>query len=219
MRRHIPLLALIAMTAFGQGSSGLVVVSVQDPSGAAISGAGITLTEQATSASVTQTSGDDGSTRFVAVKPSLYTITAARDGFKKTTRQSVTVNVAESVTLTLTLELGSVNETIEVAGAAPLLQTERGELGQVIGRQQIVDLPLNGRNAISLAGLTSGVIPGPAFSDNPLNLANLSVNGGRGGATEILQDGAPATVPENSPGTFATATLRSTLTPPRPADG
>jgi hypothetical protein len=186
-----------------------VVVTVEDPSGAAVAGAAVTLTDEATSAAATQAAGADGRARFVSVKPSVYTVSASQQGFKRISRQHITVNVAESVTLDLKLELGAVSETVEVAGSAPLLQTERGELGQVIGRQQIVDLPLNGRNAISLAGLTTGVIPGPAFSDNPLNLANVSVNGGRGGATEILQDGAPSTVPENSPGTLATATLPS----------
>ncbi len=192
-----------------QTSAGLVVVTVQDPSGAAVSSATVTIADEATSVAATQTAGADGLARFGSVKPSVYTVAASHQGFKKTARQHVTVNVAESVTLTLTLELGSVTETVEVTGAAPLLQTERGELGQVIGGQQIIDLPLNGRNPLSLAGLTSGVIPGPAFSDGPLNLANISINGGRGGATEILQDGAPSTVPENSPGTFATATLPS----------
>jgi len=194
---------------FAQTSTGLVVVSVQDPSGAAVAGASVTITEEATSVVITQRAGSDGLVRFVSVKPSVYTVAATQEGFKKTARQHVTVNVAESVTLALTLELGSVSETVEVVGTPPLVQTERGELGQVIGRQQIVDLPLNGRNAIGLAGLTAGVIPGPTFSDNPLNLSNVSINGGRGGATEILQDGAPATVPENSPGTLATVTLPS----------
>lgn len=205
----LPGFLLSAGAALAQTSAGLVLVTVQDPSGAAISGATVILTDEATAGATTQVAGADGLARFVSVKPSVYSVAATQPGFKRTARQHVTVNVAESVTLNLTLELGSVNETVEVTGAPPVLQTERGELGQVIGRQQIIDLPLNGRNAISLAGLTSGVIPGPAFSDGPLNLANISVNGGRGGATEILQDGAPATVPENSPGTFATATLPS----------
>src|SRR5262245_26897670 len=181
----------VASLVIAQTSAGLVVVTVQDPSGAAIAGAMVDITDEATAGVTTQNAGADGLARFVAVKPSVYTITASREGFKKASRQHITVNVAESVSLTFTLELGSINETIEVTGAGPVLQTERGELGQVIGRQQIVDLPLNGRNAISLAALTSGVIPGPQFSDNPLNLANISVSGGRGGATEILQDGAP----------------------------
>jgi hypothetical protein len=143
------------------------------------------------------------------VKPSAYTVEVTREGFKKIAREHVEVNVAESVSLALTLELGSVSETVEVSGAAPLLQTERGELGQVVDRQQLLDLPLNGRDAISLAGLTSGVVPGPQFSDGPLNLANFSIDGSRGGATEILVDGAPDTAPENSPGGYVAATLPS----------
>lgn len=208
--RRLVLLALICQGAvFAQTSSGLVVVSVQDPSAAAIASATVKITEEATGVATVQTTDPGGLVRFVSVKPSRYTVSAEASGFKRAVKSGLVVNVAESVSLTLTMELGSVSETVEVAGAAPLLQTERGELGQVIGNRQIIDLPLNGRNPIGLAGLTAGVVPGPAFSDNPLQLANLSVNGSRGGATEILQDGAPVTVPENSPGTFATATLPS----------
>ena len=206
------LIALLCACCFGlqaQTSAGLVVVTVQDSSGAAIPGASVSLQDQATSANSQQLTDNAGLARFVSVKPSVYRVAVTRDGFKRITRDDVTVNVAESVSLNLALELGSVTETVEVTGAAPVLQTERGELGQVIDRQQLLDLPLNGRNAIGLAGLTTGVVPGPQFSDGPLNLANISVNGSRGGATEILQDGAPSTVPENSPGTFATATLPS----------
>ena len=205
----IAFLCACCFTLQAQTSAGLVVVTVQDSSGAAIPGASVSLQDQATSANSQQLTDNAGLARFVSVKPSVYRVAVTHDGFKKITRDDVTVNVAESVSLNLSLELGSVTETVEVTGAAPVLQTERGELGQVIDRQQLLDLPLNGRNAIGLAGLTTGVVPGPQFSDGPLNLANISVNGSRGGATEILQDGAPSTVPENSPGTFATATLPS----------
>jgi len=192
-----------------QTAAGLVVILVQDPSSAAISAATVRLTEQETGIVTSQTTTDQGLARFVSVKPSRYSVSAEASGFKRIVRSGITVNVAESVSMTLTLELGAVTETVEVSSQAPLLQTENGGLGQLIGNRQIVELPLNGRNPIGLAGLTAGVVPGPAFSDNPLQLANLSVNGSRGGATEILQDGAPVTVPENSPGTFATATLPS----------
>ena len=205
----IAFLCACCFTLQAQTSAGLVVVTVQDSSGAAIPGASVSLQDQATSANSQQLTDNAGLARFVSVKPSVYRVAVTHDGFKKITRDDVTVNVAESVSLNLALELGSVTETVQVTGAAPVLQTERGELGQVIDRQQLLDLPLNGRNAIGLAGLTTGVVPGPQFSDGPLTLANISVNGSRGGATEILQDGAPSTVPENSPGTFATATLPS----------
>jgi hypothetical protein len=207
--------AMVALASFaatmlwGQTSAGQVVVTAQDGSGAAIVDAEVVLRDESTGATQTQSTGSDGFARFVSVRPSSYTVEISREGFKRNSRQNVVVNVAQSVSLDLVLELGSVSETVEVVGAAPLLQTERGELGQVIGTKQVVDLPLNGRNPIALAGLTAGVVPGPSFNDSPLQLANLNVNGSRGGATEILQDGAPSTVPENSPGTYATATLPS----------
>jgi hypothetical protein len=202
-------LGVTPMLVWSQTSAGQVVVTVQDTSGGALVGAQVELRDENTGATQSQATGPDGFARFVSVRPSTYTIDISSEGFKRTTRQGVVVNVAQSVSLTLSLELGSVSESVEVVGGAPLLQTERGELGQVIGTKQVVELPLNGRNPIALAGLTAGVVPGPSFSDNPLQLANLNINGSRGGATEILQDGAPSTVPENSPGTYATATLPS----------
>ena len=68
---------------------------------------------------------------------------------------------------------------------------------------------MNGRNPFALAALAPGVAPGQNLGNNPLLLANLGINGGRGGATEILIDGSSATVPENSPGSYATAVMPS----------
>jgi hypothetical protein len=202
-------IVLLEIPCYPQASTGLVVVNLQDPTGAVIPAAKVTITGEATGVATDQETSAQGLARFVSVKPGVYTVSAAVSGFKKYTRPGVVVNVGDSVALTIVLEVGATTESVEVTGAASLLQTERGELGQVIGRRQIVDLPLNGRNPIALAALAPGVTPGQNFSDGPLNLANLNINGSRGGATEILQDGAPSTVPENSPGTYATATLPS----------
>ncbi|MDX1980549.1 MAG: TonB-dependent receptor [Bryobacteraceae bacterium] len=208
IRTLLPIPLFVAVLA-AQTSTGSVVVNVKDQSAAAVAGVSVSLREDATGLLAEQKTSDFGLARFVSVKPGAYTITVSADGFKRATRSNIVVNVGESVALDFALEVGAVTETVEVVGAAPLLQTERGELGQVIGGRQILELPLNGRNPIALATLSAGVTPGQNFGDGPLNLANLNINGGRGGATEILQDGAPSTVPENSPGTYATATLPS----------
>ena len=196
-------------TLWGQGSTGTMVVNVVDPAGLAIPGAGVTLTDEATQIQTSRESSEQGIARFTSVKPSTYTVNVSSQGFRQNLQSGVIVHVAESVTLTAQLQIGEVTETIAVTGAVPLLQTEGGELGQVVEERKIRDLPLNGRNPFALAALTPGVSPGQNFGNNPLLLSNLGINGGRGGATEILVDGSPVTVPENSPGTYATAIMPS----------
>ncbi|MDE0263394.1 MAG: TonB-dependent receptor [Bryobacterales bacterium] len=203
-------LAGLGVTAlWGQASTGTVVVNVVDPAGLAIPGARVTLTDEATEIQTSRESIEQGSARFTSVKPSTYTVNVSAQGFRQHVQAGVIVHVAESVSLTTQLQIGEVTETIEVTGAVPLLQTEGGEMGQVVEERKIRELPLNGRNPFALAALTPGVAPGQNFGSNPLLLSNLGINGGRGGATEILVDGSPVTVPENSPGTYATAIMPS----------
>jgi hypothetical protein len=91
--------------------------------------------------------------------------------------------------LDFTLKIGSMTETVQVTGAAPLVESTTASMGQVLTAQSIVDLPLNQRNAYSLIFLAPGVQGNVSFT---YNSDNFSINGGRPGSTDILVDGIPS---------------------------
>src|SRR5438874_11314657 len=97
-------------------------------------------------------------------------------GFKRVDRSGVVLQVKQTARIDLILEVGSVTETIEITGAAPLLESSNSALGQVIENRSITNLPLNARNPYALVFLAPGVIGNVAAQ---FNQANISINGGR----------------------------------------
>ena len=109
-------------------------------------------------------------------------------GFKKQTREGIVLRVQDRLRIDFELEPGDVTESVVVTGEAPLVQSETSSLGEVVDARQIVGLPLNGRNYIDLATLTSGVIRTAEGSNGNVN-ATFVVNGTRGGQNNYLLDG------------------------------
>src|SRR4029453_12300417 len=90
---------------------------------------------------------------FPAMQPGTYTIKAELQGFK-TVQNTVELHVEQTLRMDFTLEIGTLSETAEVTGVAPLITTENATVGTVIENRRIVELPLNGRNFLSLVALT-----------------------------------------------------------------
>jgi hypothetical protein len=147
------LLALCAMPLFAQ-TFGEITGHISDPSGAAVAGAQISLTNIATNALRTAVSTDAGVYTFPAVAPGLYSVKVEQEGFK-TASSNVQVQVQQTVRLDFTLELGQLTETVEVTVSAQMLQSENMALGTVIENKGITELPLNGRNYLSLVALAA----------------------------------------------------------------
>ena len=157
MRRFLLLfamfVALSAIPLFAQ-TFGEITGHISDPSGAAMPGAKISLTNIATNAQRAAESTASGDYTFPAVAPGLYKVKVEQAGFK-TGRSDVQVQVQQTVRLDFTLELGQVSDTIEVLASAQMLQSENGTLGTVIENKGITELPLNGRNYLSLVALSA----------------------------------------------------------------
>ena len=100
-----------------------------------------------------------------AIPPGVYTLKATLTGFRTLERKHIEVQVGSANRIAVTLEVGQLAEIVEVAGGAPLLQTENSAIGTVIENRAIVELPLNGRNYLQLASLIPGATTnGPSSS-------------------------------------------------------
>jgi hypothetical protein len=189
---HCPL-ALRAQT-----DTGTITGEVRDGSSALIARVRITIVNTRTNTGAFTTLTDtSGRYTAPALKPSDYVITAEAAGFKKEVRSGVVLEVNQVAVINFTLELGQVNQVIEVNGAAPQMQTESAELGDVVEHRRVVELPLNGRFFVDLVPLTVGVSP-PSTVANPNNdtflgaragQPGVEVNGQRPGSNNYTVDG------------------------------
>src|SRR5882757_1142176 len=182
-----------------QTTYGSIAGTVSDPSGAAITDAQVTLANLATSEKRVAQSGADGLYDFVNLLPGRYSIVAEKTGFKRITRPEVIVEVGQSVRIDVTLQVGDVNQTIEVTGETPLLQAETSSLGQVVEERKANELPLNGRNVFSLITLAPSVVPqgsagGTPVGVNPFGWGNFQVNGSFGNESAEYLDGQPLNI-------------------------
>jgi carboxypeptidase family protein/TonB-dependent receptor-like protein len=193
MRRvHVFALALCVIVWMvplaAQTTTGSIVGTVSDPSGAVIAGATVTVTNQGTSNAVKTITDATGNYVVTPLVVGTYTVAVEAAGFKKSVRSDIPINVQDRVRVDASLEVGAVTDTVEVVAAAPMLQTDTSYLGQVVGSQEIVDLPLNGRYFTRLAVLTAGTAPTPNGARDE-KTGGFSSNGVRPYQNNYLLDG------------------------------
>jgi hypothetical protein len=140
-----------------QIDTGSIVGVVKDPSGAAIVGATITLRNEATGVSRVATTNQDGGYQFPALIPGVYAVQASAPGFESAISKNIEIDVQSRPAIDFTLKVGQSKEVIEVSSAGPILQTETADVGGVVQKEQINDLPLNGRRYSDLALLEAGI--------------------------------------------------------------
>src|SRR5687767_4005707 len=159
MRRIFPLLFIVLLVMavpVGAQTLGTITGEVKDASGAVIPGAIVTATNTGTNAAREMPSNEAGAYTFAALPPGPYVVKAELQGFK-TVQNNVELHVEQTVRVNFTMEIGTLSETAEVTGVAPLITTENATVGTVIENRRIVELPLNGRNFLSLVALSPNV--------------------------------------------------------------
>ncbi|HLM57714.1 MAG TPA: carboxypeptidase regulatory-like domain-containing protein [Pyrinomonadaceae bacterium] len=190
------LAAGLAGVASAQTSTvGSISGTVRDPQGAAVSGAEVTIVEEATGQTRTVRTGEDGTYSAPSLPVGRYTVSTAPSGFKKTVAPGIEVHVADRVVVDLTLEIGSIGETVTVSGAAQLVESESGKVSSLVSEKQVTELPLNGRNYAALVTLVPGLSApneGGAFGTRGTGLdshVDVSVNGNQSNANMWTVDG------------------------------
>src|SRR5580704_2681430 len=180
------LVSLEPLTA--QTTTGSIVGTVTDHSGAAVPGAAVTVINVDTNIATKTTTDTSGNYVVTPLGVGHYSVTVEARGFKRSVSAGITLNVQDRIGVNVVLEVGQVSETVEVTGAAPALQTDTSYLGQVMESQKIVDLPLNGRFFTRLAVLTAGTAPtAPGARDE--RTGGFSANGVRPYQNSYLLDG------------------------------
>jgi len=189
----------VAPTLWSQSFTGAITGAITDPSGAGIPNAKVVAIEERSNVSSETISDIAGFYSFPALRSGLYRLEVEATGFRKLVRSGIEVRVNDRLRVDLTMTIGQLTDSIQVTGAAPLVESETGAIGSVIDNRKIVNLPLNARNPFQLALLAPGVIPGANFGDAFNTSANFIINGNRGNSSEMMIDGITNSVPAANP--------------------
>ena len=183
--------------AWAQLSSASVTGVVHDSSGSVVPQAKITLQNVETTVTRAAQSNSAGNYVFLNINPGQYTLQAEAQGFDISKTAPFTLAVNQTTTLDLTMQVGTVQQSVTVETSGELVQSATAELGAVVAEKQVVDLPLNGRNFTQLLSLTPGVAP-VSVSQNSGGFGNVlsgsafefpAINGQTNRSNFFLTDG------------------------------
>jgi Carboxypeptidase regulatory-like domain/TonB dependent receptor len=176
--------------ASGQAITGTITGSVLDTSGAAVAGANVTVTNTDTGITYRTTSGTAGFYNVSFLPPGRYNVTAESKGFKTVVSAGNLIDAGTTTRVDFTLNAGSVNETVEVTSAPPVVESTESEIGTTIDSKQVNDLPFNGRLSQMAIFLLPGTVP-QAWGDQDENPAasGSTLGGGPGNGTYASVNG------------------------------
>ena len=194
MRRTKVILGItlaLAMSAFGQTTSGSIAGSVVDAQHAAVPNAAVTALEQEQKIQFAAKSDAEGRFVFANVPPGTYTIAVEAPGFKKYDRKGITLSANDKLAIgDITMEVGTVSETIEVSAISVNLKTESAERSEALVATQMQNIAVNGRSYLDLVKLVPGVVSTVSLATaGPGGLANISANGTRTNSNQLTING------------------------------
>src|SRR6476469_6994087 len=196
--RLLPCVLLLAFglfapaVALAQTGAASLTGIVTDTSGAVVPGATVTATNEATNVAYTAVSNDAGNYTISSLPVGAYVIKAELARFKTAATKPIQMEARQVVRLDIKLELGGIEETVEVTSETPVLQTENATVGEVISGTTLNSMPLNGRNTGQLSLLLPGVVtvnPGSFTAVRNFGGGRPYVNGNREQTNNYIVDG------------------------------
>lgn len=185
-----------------QETRGSIRGTVTDPNGAAVPGAVVKITDPARGTTISLTTNQEGLYQALYLVPGTYQIVVESDGFKRSVRDTVVLQINQALQADFALEVGGTQETVTVTSDLPDLNTENASLGQVIDSQRIANLPLIHGDPYKLIGLAPGVThTGSQRLDRPFeptHIVGYAIDGTRGNRSDLTIDGAPSTSTANA---------------------
>ena len=181
---RVALFACVALLAVATGraqyTTGAINGTVTDPSGASVAGARVQATNTGTGQILSAKTDTAGFYAFLDLPTGKYSVRVEQSGFSAYVTDDVVVNVDSTTRVDAHLQVGGIQATVEVSGAAPLVQTEEGRLSDTISTREVTDLPLNGREVWQLMTLQPGVTAtnAPVVSSVSSTSSGLSFNYG-----------------------------------------
>jgi hypothetical protein len=184
-------LSLSAAFLFAQSDTSRITGTVRDGSGAAAPNAKVTATNEGTGLERSASTGTDGNFVLINLPPGFYTLSVELAGFKKFTSKQNKLDASIPLTVSISLEVGTVTESVEVVASVAQVQADSATVGRTIEASQIANMAMNGRNPLLLAQLKPGVRSGAMnrFTFG-LDSAGLAINGARIQDFLITYDGA-----------------------------
>ena len=179
-----------------QVTTGSILGTVHDATGAVLPGATVTITDTGKGTTTVKQTDNEGNYSAPYLLPGSYNISVEAQGFKRSLQNNVVLDIDQKAQVDFTLETGGASETVEVTTAPPLIRLDSSELGEVVGKREVQNLPLNGRNFAQLVYLVPGVTTGQAgenlsgsSSFNPRAASNFNALGSQANTNAWIVDG------------------------------
>jgi carboxypeptidase family protein len=163
--------------------TGTILGNVRDMSGGALANAKVTVSEVNTNFTRSTVTDVAGEYRFPSLPAGTYTVEAELSGFQKFLADKIELTVDQQRRVDIGLQVGSLQQRVEVTANSVQVETNSTQLGQVIDDKQMLNLPLNGRSYIDLLTIQAGVAPQQSST------GNVSVNGQRGSSNSFMVNG------------------------------
>jgi len=180
----------LASLLHGQATEGTILGSITDASGAAIANAPVRVTNTGTGAVRSTSTNEAGEYTVTNLPLGQYSVSAEASGFKKAVHPPVPMTVKARIRVDLRLEVGETAQSVEISAATPLIKTDTAEVGGVVSRQVLQDIPVFGRNFLALAALVPGTTNGPPASrQRDFSGASVNIGGASAEANNFIIDG------------------------------